>query len=258
MTLIDVTKLSNFQKDMFVKLRNGKDGLIYKISSHHDDPDGIVVITYEGQEDHVVFASIKEDIRAETQHTENKDSFLSDIMKTKVIPLTIQSFLNSEGGRLYIGVQDGWVDGQQIVGLDSEKQLLEEEFKENFEKDKKNSGKNPPEYSFADFRDDYEMQIREKVGKYLTSDMHLQPLLFFDFPKVNGTTILQITIDPSKKPVFYKNLNTKNKQITYAIPGLGDRTLDTFAYRSGNKKDYCYTSEDFFKYCMNHRFFILK
>ena len=43
MTIIDVTKLSNFKKDMAATLRNGNRGLIYEINSLQDDPKGIVV-----------------------------------------------------------------------------------------------------------------------------------------------------------------------------------------------------------------------
>ena len=117
------------------------------------------------------------------------------------------------------------------------------------------------EYSFADFRDDYEMAIRDKVKKWLSSSAELETLLTFKFPKIDGTSILQITVAPSTKPVFFKNWNGENKEIVCQIPLLNEkksRKLDTFAYRTGNRKDYCETSESFFNYCVNHSFFIFK
>lgn len=272
MTQIDVTKLSNFKEDMAATLRNGNRGLIYEINSLHDDPKGIVVTLYDGDHDHVIFLSadkdeqIKDDIGAEGQHTENKDSFYSDErMQNKVIPLTIQSFFNSEGGRLYIGVQDGWVDGDPLQGLDFEMGCLRETKQKDKEKKCKKEKKifdvNLFKYSFADFRDDYEMAIRGKVTKWLRSSAELNPLLHFKFPNIDGTSILQITVEPSTKPVFFKNWNAENKEIECQIPLLNEkksRKLDTFAYRTGNSKDYCETSESFFNYCVNHSFFIFK
>jgi len=272
MTIIDVTKLSNFKKDMAATLRNGNRGLIYEINSLQDDPKGIVVTLYDGDHDRVIFLSadndqqIKDDIGAEGQHTENKDSFYSDeIMQNKVIPLTIQSFFNSEGGRLYIGVQDGWVDGEPLQGLDFEVDYLRKDKQKNEEKkckkEKKTFDLDSFEYSFADFRDDYEMAIRDKVKKWLSSSAELETLLTFKFPKIDGTSILQITVAPSTKPVFFKNWNGENKEIECQIPLLNEkksRKLDTFAYRTGNRKDYCETSESFFNYCVNHSFFIFK
>ena len=49
---------------------------------------------------------IKNRIMREDQYTENKSRFGEDIMRHNVIPKTIQSFLNSEGGYLYIGIGD--------------------------------------------------------------------------------------------------------------------------------------------------------
>jgi len=272
MTRIDVTKLSNFKKDMAATLRNGNQGEIYEINSLQDDPKGIVVTLYDGDHDRVIFLSadndeqIKNDIGAEGQHTENKDSFYSDeIMQNKVIPLTIQSFFNSEGGRLYIGVQDGWVDGEPLQGLDFEVDYLRKNKQKDAEKkckkEKKTFDLDSFEYSFADFRDDYEMAIRDKVKKWLSSSAELETLLHFKFPNIDGTSILQITVEPSTKPVFFKNWNTDNKEIECLVPLLNEkksRKLDTFAYRTGNRKDYCETSESFFNYCVNHSFFIFK
>jgi len=272
MTRIDVTKLSNFKKDMAATLRNGNLGEIYEINSLQDDPKGIVVTLYDGDHDRVIFLSadndeqIKDDIGAEGQHTENKDSFYSDEkMQNKVIPLTIQSFFNSEGGRLYIGVQDGWVNGEPLQGLDFEVDYLRKNKQKDAEKkckkEKKTFDLDSFEYSFADFRDDYEMAIRDKVKKWLSSSAELETLLHFKFPNIDGTSILQITVEPSTKPVFFKNWNTDNKEIECLVPLLNEkksRKLDTFAYRTGNRKDYCETSESFFNYCVNHSFFIFK
>lgn len=265
MEFVDVKKLSNISIDMYVRLANGKEGNVCKIISRDDDPKGIIVLTYDGDHDHIIYAQenfneegqIRIDIQAESQYSENKEGFLEEVMKTKVIPITIQSFLNSEGGRLYIGVQDGWTDGQKIVGLENEKKIMEEKALKKEIKENKGKGEsNSFNYSFADFRDDYEMEIRDQIDKYLKTEAELHPLLHFKFPKIDESYILQINIKPSKKPVFYKNLNTNNKEIEFSIPGLGNRKIDTFAYRTGNDKSYCHTLEEFFHYYKNHRFFI--
>ena len=56
-------------------------------------------------------------IMNEDQYTENKENFSEPVMRDKVIPQTAQSFLNSEGGYLYIGVRDIGEPDERLVGI---------------------------------------------------------------------------------------------------------------------------------------------
>ena len=104
--------------------------MVYKVLSEKDDPKGVIVILENGKKGHVIqivnsAEIIKRRILSENQYSENKEVFGAPVMKTKVIPQTIQSFLNSEGGYLYIGIKDTGTLEERLVGLTFDRETIE-------------------------------------------------------------------------------------------------------------------------------------
>lgn len=90
------------------------------------------------------------------------------------IAKTVGAFLNSDGGTLFIGVDD---DGK-ILGLDSDYQFL----KKSNQKD--------------DFKLQFDNLIRNYIGKENLTDIK------GDFVSIEGKDIFIVKVDPSSKPVF--------------------------------------------------------
>ena len=185
---------------------------------------------------------IEERIMSEDQHTENKLSLAKPIMFTKVLPQTIQSFLNSDGGRMYIGVQDTGNLNERLVGLEADFDVI-----------RKNTHKTKDPPNTADkLCDIFEMNIMVTLGKYLASDAALGSLVSIKFPKIKGVTIAEITVKKSEHPWFYKNLNKNNKARKFNTmcdgARMGDRHLDDFYIRCGNSKKRLDTIQEFYNY----------
>ena len=94
---------------LFLKPTDLFEGEVFKVlSKNKKDPSEILT---NGDKDRVIQIinsedMIKKKIMSEDQYTENKEIFSEDVMQHEVIPKTIQSFLNSEGDYLYIGIKD--------------------------------------------------------------------------------------------------------------------------------------------------------
>ena len=133
----DPTKLSDVHPGMYVKIktRNNEisEGEIIRIEKKEDNTDGILVFIDNGNTGNIIeiinsIEKIKERILNETQNSENKSNFYQPVMQNEVMPKTIQSFLNADGGYLYIGVKDDAPPEEKIVGLDEDRKILEERY----------------------------------------------------------------------------------------------------------------------------------
>jgi predicted HTH transcriptional regulator len=95
----------------------------------------------------------------------------------KVISKTITAFMNSEGGALFIGVDD---DGN-VIGLENDYQSLK----------KKDS-------------DGFELEIRQSIEKYLKNKI-VNEFLKLKFHNIESKEICEIIITPAPMPVFLYN-----------------------------------------------------
>ena len=242
----DPTKLSDVRPGMYVKIktRNNEisEGKISRVESKEDNPEGILVFINNGNAGNIIeiinsIEKIKERILSETQNEENKSNFYQPVMQNEVIPKTIQSFLNADGGYLYIGVKDDAPPEEKIVGLDEDRKILEERY-----------GK----LSDDKFKDQFRSDVEKTLDKFLATDASLGPLLDFDFPVIDGKMILEINVKRSPAPVFYKCLNRNNKETVFEICLNGNevtrRRLDEFHYRDGSRKKHCETFEEYQNY----------
>jgi hypothetical protein len=250
--LVDVTKLSNIFVDMIVRIKVlHKDIIVtakvYEIFSKSDDPDGIIILSTSGYYGHILSVhNLTEEIRArilknEAHISENKENFYEPIMRTHVIPATIQSFLNANGGYLYIGIFDaGTTPSEKFLGLGEDREYVRKKFV--------NMGKLQPSDTLSDndFFNEYQSDIEKTLDKYLIADNTLGPYVDYSFPKIDGVTILQIEISISPNPVF------DNKPEEYQLyqngQKVGTRKLDNFYYRDGSRKKPVENFQKFFKY----------
>ena len=182
----------------------------------------------------------------ETQNSENKSDFYGDIMRTEVIPKTIQSFLNSSGGYLYIGIFDGGsTPDEKIIGLE-----------EDFDAIKNNPENRGKIWSVGKLKDKLRSDIEASLDKYLKSESPVGPLLKWSWFEFDEKIILEIKIDRSPNPFFYKHWSKKNKEIEFDISVNNEkkfaRTLDDFYFRDGSRKLQCTTFESFFHYYRAH------
>lgn len=172
----------------------------------------------------------------ENQHSENKLNCLEEVMKTEVIPQTIQSFFNSEGGYLYVGVADTGKLQERLVGLANDFELIA---KTGLSVDK--------------MCDMLEKKIRDSLRSHLASEAEIDPLLEFNFRYIEGVQILEIRIKQSPAPCFFRHL-TKNKkpkqfELYFNNKSIGsNRTLDDFYVRRGNGKSLLETHQAFYEY----------
>ncbi len=232
------------------------EGIVHKVLSESDDPQGIIVFLENGKKGHVIqiinsVEIIKHRILSEGQYSENKEVFGAPVMKTKVIPQTIQSFLNSEGGYLYIGIKDTGTLEERLVGLTFDREIIENgrRAKDWLEKERKEK---LPDEKVEDF---LEMDLMTVLTKYLASDEPIAPLLEINFPEIDGVKILEIHIAKSPKPFFFKNLLSGGREIKFNIKfnneSFGQRFLDNFYIRRGGAKIMLEKNQDFYDYSKN-------
>jgi hypothetical protein len=106
-----------------------------------------------------------------------------------IIAKTINSFLNSKGGLLFIGVQD---DGK-IQGLDYDYSLFSE-------------GKE---------KDELYLQLDSLISTFLSNS--LKPYINGEVISIEEKEILVITVYPARRPVFLKNNRDKRVQKEFFI-----------------------------------------
>ena len=183
-------------------------------------------------------AIIRERIMAEGQTTENKENFGEAVMREKVIPQTVQSFLNSDGGYLYIGVKDTGSLMERLVGLDYDFGQIKGS--ENMANDK--------------LCDKLERKIISTLEKYLSPSTGIGSLVHVSFIKIEDVQIAEILVRPSSKPRFFRHLTKGNKEKQFDLyfkkEKMGARVLDDFYIRGGGSKKLLGTHEKFYEYAM--------
>lgn len=254
--MVDVTKFSDISVGMSVTIRvlnknKLSTGKVYEVISKANDLEGIIVLITTGLYGHILSVhdeknkinEIKERILKNESHTsENKESFYEPIMREHVIPATVQSFLNADGGYLYIGIFDGGsTSSEKFRGLGEDKEYVTQKLVK--------SGKLQPGETLSDsaFSDIFQSDIEKTLDKHLISDNSLGPLIDYGFVTIDGVTILEMVIKNSPNPVFSKNTETfelyqHGKTVGKTI------TRDIFYFRDGSRKKPIETFQDFFKY----------
>jgi predicted HTH transcriptional regulator len=254
--MTDVTKISNIIIGMEVKTilindsSKTSSGIVYKIISLCDNPNGIEVMLTNGDQGNVISIEnsieviIKRIMDTESDVSDNKQNFYDNDMTHEAIPHVVSSFMNADGGYVYIGVVDSAKSlDEKLIGLKPEKDILVEKLSRN----PNNKIKELTDQKFYDtYRDDIEKALKE----HLTTSTRLGKLTDFNFIKINDKTILEIIIRKSPAPVFYSNPPRK-KHSEFSIT-LGNkrtsRELDEFHFRNGSSKGHCHTFEDFLEF----------
>jgi len=220
---------------------------VYEIFSKSDDPDGIIILSTSGVYGHVLsIDNFVDEIRArilrnEAHVSENKENFYEPIMRTHVIPATVQSFLNADGGYLYIGIFDaGTTPSEKFLGLGEDREYVRKKFV--------NMGKLQPSDTLSDndFFDEYQSDIEKTLDKYLIADNPLGPHIDYSFPIIDNVIILQMIISASPNPVF--DNNPEVYQLYQNGQKVGTRTLDNYYYRDGSRKKPVENFQKFFKH----------
>jgi predicted HTH transcriptional regulator len=260
--MADVTKLSDIYPSLTVKINVSNEyprteiGKITRVRSLIDNPNGIEVVISGGTMGNVteIIKSVEiaqNKIMSETNFAENKEGFTEEVMRNKVIPQTVQSFLNSQGGSVFIGVKDDPQEGEEkIVGLQFDRDYFE--------------SKNNGPISDEKFQDDLRSEIESSLETNLVSETRLGQLIDYDWWIMDGKMILEIVIPSSKTPVFYKNIRrtgkNKGREIKFAICVAENnqlavhdqRFLDDFFIREGSHKSPITTFEEFTVYYSEH------
>ena len=248
--MIDVRQLSEIHKGMIgiVKeflTQNQKDfqeGLISKIDRSLDyNADGIKVELIDGQIGNLQFASSPEnDLQMiknrlntrENQLVERKSTFAFDIDENKrnddlktVLAIAVASFMNSDGGFVYVGVRD---DGTPI-GLEND-------------------------YSIAGSDNDgFEGVLRQFFNKVLTETIS-QTSLTFSFPIIDNIEICEIYVKPSNKPIFIKpkfgNVVYEGKK-ELICQSKKQREFEDFYIRRGNSHYLVERFSEFYDYILS-------
>ena len=224
-----------------VELEGNSRGTVYEILSQTDPPRVRLLNGDTGYVVRIINSEVKilQRIMNEDQNTENKECFGEEIMRNKVIPQTVQSFLNSEGGRLYIGVKDTGELNDRLVGLNYDFEMLDSSNKTNDR-----------------LCDLLKMQIINSLDKYLHSEMSLGELVNVEVVSVREVQLVEVRIKKSPVPWFYRHIskNGKVKQFEICINGkqVQQRALDDFYIRQGNGKKILDTHEKFYTYIKAH------
>ena len=214
------------------------EGSVYKIVKMDNPP---IVILRNGQKGEVIQIinsedKIKERIMSEGQYVENKENFGNNIMCTNVIPHTVQSFLNSEGGYLYIGIRDTGNLNERLVGLDYDFKLIK-------------GDRELPRDKLCDM---LERRILSSLDKYLESEASLGPLVQIRFVYVCSVQLIEVNIKKSPKPWFYRNITKSNKlkqfELHWNNKMLREQIIDDFYIREGGGKKLLQTHKEFYTY----------
>ena len=201
-------------------------------------PSNPTVILETGEKGRVisVMHNIELHIMKETQYTENKERFGESVMKDKSIPQAVQSFLNSEGGTVYLGIKDSGTIEERLVGLDRDLEQMREKTEDTTDK-------------LCDY---LAMAIMDALEKHLASSAPLGPLVSVNFKDVRDKKIAEILISPSSEPWFYRHTSSRNKlkifNIKYGDENYKSQKLDYFYIRRGASKKLLETHEEFYNY----------
>ena len=213
-----------------------KIGNVEKITDDEDyNPEGIEVEISTGQNGNIkeiIEIDSEDNLRnrlanREDHYTERKETFVFDVKenrKNKERNLddvkAVVSFMNSDGGFVYIGVHD---DGT-VIGLERDYQCMEEGKRDN---------------------DQFEQQIRQSLSKNLTNESIVTECTkHIKFPQLNGLEICEIRVEKSSEPIFFKKKNesreTNGKKRSWSY--------SDFYKREGNRKHQIMTFEEYTEY----------
>lgn len=229
--------------------KNRTEGRVLQVLEN-GDPANVEVLLTDGSRGIVIKVIdseeiIQERIMHEDQFTENKENFASDIMRFDVIPKTVQSFLNSLGGRLYIGVRDQGSLKERLVGIKPDIDLMRKN-------DKSLSGADPDEK----LRDRLELNIMGALNRHLSSDVDIGPLVKIRFPTVCGVQIIEVAIKRSPSPWFFMHVTNRGRPKEYRLSYDGEpgtkRFMDDFYIRRGNGKTLLHTHKEVYDYIKTH------
>lgn len=211
-----------------------KDQILEIVDEEDVNVNGIEVLSKRGFYGNVkeIFESdeledIKKRISSREDHQiECKETFHFDVKENKKnkernldVVKAVVSFLNSDGGYVYIGVEDNG----PIIGLERDYSVMDKD------------GNN----------DVFERQIRGSLEANLTNySTVLECTKKITFPKIDGIEICQIRVEPSPIPIFFKAQNviveSKGKRIS--------RQIDLFYVRQGNSKHLVETMASFYEH----------
>ena len=179
-------------------------------------------------------------IMNENQTSENKANFGGEHMHDDSIPKAVQSFLNSDGGYLYVGVGDEGDLEERLIGLEYDFDLIT---------------KKHGNMSRGKLCDKLEIRVMDSLEKHLSPEASLGSLIDIRFPTVLGVTIMEIRVGKSPRPWFYRNHTKAGKPKQYEIRFDGQtveqRELDDFYIRRGGSKKPLHTHEKFYTYAKN-------
>lgn len=128
----------------------------------------------------------------------------------------IASFLNSNGGILFIGVNDD----KSILGLESDFSLMQ------------SGTEDPKDY----FKKQVDYIIKNNFKPFAT-------YIKGDFAKVDGKLIFVFLVEPSDKPVFINNNIDKDEK---------NHKKEFYVRLTGASSIHYYDTEEIVEYCLNH------
>lgn len=215
------------------------EGTVYSIVSNKD-PSKTSVVLKNGDSGIVIQVidseqAREERIMAEDQHSENKANFYERVMRDEVIPKTVQSFLNSEGGYLYIGVADIGSLKERLVGLNEDFAIID------------------PNNSMTNDRrcDKLKRDIMTSLTNHLKSDESIGSSVTIKPVNVRGVQIIEMSIQKSPKPWFYTYKEKMQFQIYEGKEHVTNMMIDEFYIRSGGGKVRLETHKDVYDYIKN-------
>ncbi len=250
--MIDVRKPSEIKVGMIgivkefdsQKEKDFREGEISKIlSSAEIEPNGTKVELLNGSIGNLQFVSSPENNiqmienrlnTRENQFVERKSTFAFDInedqrnddLKT-VLSIAVASFMNSNGGFVYVGVSD---DGTPL-GLKHDYSLI----------------------SRSD-NDGFEDVLKQFFNKTLTENMNQQKCLTFTFPIIKNIEICEIHVKPSDKPIFIKpkfgNVVYEGKK-ELICQSKKHREIEDFYIRRGNSHYLVERFSEFYDYVLS-------
>lgn len=110
------------------------------------------------------------------------------------------SFMNADGGRLIIGVQDGTY---KITGIDNDYKHLNDDPTD--------------EYNYSEDNDSYELKIRNYLG--WKSSAIAGSLIKFNFKNKYGYNYCEISITKADRPIWLRPLDGKSGSLLYVRQG---------------------------------------
>ncbi len=166
----------------------------------------------------------------ENHFVEKKSSLSYDVNFCKenkyletVASIAVQSFLNSEGGFVYLGVSD---DGLPL-GLNSDYSLIH---------------KRPNDDGFED-------KLWTVLTKFLGFKIKSDRLLSISFPVIDNVEICEIYVRPSKVPIFLKE---KTCTVIVDNEHKPQRKIEDFYIRNGNSHYLISKNSELIEYVTDH------